>query len=148
MAFLSWKSFSLSVRSFNYIISTSLLWRFGPGWQQRTMQLLCRTSPPEGSGGELEEKGRTVGRDKDGLTEQQRKRTTTILIERIYNNKWICRETLTTWCPVCSRATITLPQPAPPLRTEHDVTWYWIPHLFVQFGSAGQLCPLLDSCEN
>jgi len=63
--------------------------------------------------------------NKGSLTEQQMKRTVTILIETTYKtNSRMRGATLTVQCPVRSSATIAWP--APPLRTEHDVSWYQI----------------------
>jgi len=72
-----------------------------------------------------------VGWDKCGLTDQQMNQTvtTTIPMRRIYKtNSKMDRATLTTWCPVRSRAATAFPPASSPTtRTQHDGTWYRIP---------------------
>jgi len=56
--------------------------------------------------------------DKDGLTEQQRKRTVTILIRSIYkkNREYRQQLSLTAQCSAHSRTAINLPPAAAPLK--------------------------------
>ena len=73
-----------------------LLWF---GWAQPSTKDHVVTPSPLpslGWGGELQKKGKLVGRDKGSLTERQRKRTatTTMLIRPIYKNKGIHRATV------------------------------------------------------
>jgi len=60
------------------------------------MRSLYHPSPRWGRGDNWKKKTKLVGRDKDSLTEQQRKRTATtiILIRRIYKNKGFRRAAL------------------------------------------------------
>jgi len=100
-------------------------------------------------GGEWEEKGQTVGRDKDRLTEQQRKKTvTTILLRRIHKTReyteQLSHRPMPSALPSCG-----YPPPRQlPAPNQGDGTWCRIPRLSGHFGSASQLCPLPDSGEN
>jgi len=106
--------------------------------------------PPHWGGEENgRKKAKLLGRDKDNLPEQQRKRTvTTILTRRIYKIKRIHRATLSLPYAQCNpELQFTSPQPASPLRPKHDITWYWILCL-ASLGQPSPLCPLPASCEN
>jgi len=103
------------------------------------MLLLYYPSPQWGGEENGKEKAKLMGWDKDSLIERQRKRIVTPPPPiRIHNNKGTHRATLSP--PDAQGAPepqLTSPKPAPPLSTKHDSTWYGIPHLFGQFGSAG-----------
>ena len=124
---------------------------FGPGWQQRTRQFPFHPSPQWGGEENGKKKAKLLDQDKYSLTEWQRKKTvmTIIPLRRISKTREYTGQLSRLMLSVLlSNGYPPGPWPTLPLSTQHDVTWYRIPCLFGQFGSAVRLCRLLASCEN
>ena len=122
-----------------------MLW-FCLNLQQRiyTVALSLITPPPwDGEESQKEKRQKLVGWDENSLTEWQREKKTTI---NNTDKKNIHRAMFSLpYAQLAPELGKPLLQPAAHLNTEHDTTWYRIPHLTGCLGQPNQLLVKINS---